>query len=145
MHTGAPRPPWVLFTFQTTLDDSLSDKEECKRYTHPNTAGHPDCDTHIKQQKGKIRVGIFCSYNLWAYSILVYKRLWVILHLWESKSNPWTFSSGRVSLNTRLPFHPVTPLIFLLSAPLSLGPNLEGKPSSWPVCLCSNQQRNLVN
>lgn len=44
MHTGAPRPPWVLFTYQTTLDDSLSDKEECVRYAH--TAGHPHCDTH---------------------------------------------------------------------------------------------------
>lgn len=74
MHTGAPRPPWVLFTYQTTLDDSQSDKEECARYAH--TAGHPHCDTHINQQKG-----IF-------FSILVYKWGWVILHLWESKSNP---------------------------------------------------------
>lgn len=91
MQTGAPRPPWVLFTFQTTLDDSQSDKEECERYSHTNTAGHPHCDTHIKQQKRKIRVGIFCSYILCAYSILVYKLLWVILHLRQSKSNPWPF------------------------------------------------------
>lgn len=105
MQTGAPRPPWVLFTFQTTLDDSQSDKEECERYSHTNTAGHPHCDTHIKQQKRKIRVGIFCSYILCAYSILVYKLLWVILHLRQSKSNPWPFSLGRVSLN-RLSCHP---------------------------------------
>lgn len=31
-----------------------------------------------------------------------------------------------------------------LSALLSSWPNPQGKPSNWPVCLCSNQQRNLL-
>lgn len=45
------------------------------------------------------------------------------------------FEEGTSEHKTTLP--PCYPLVFLLSTPLSSGPNVEGKLSSWPVCLLS--------